>query len=306
MTELYKQYRPAKLMQIIGQPKAVSMLKKWVEKETIPHAMLFSGPSGCGKTTAARIMATKLGCIPQDVHEMNAANFRGIDEIRAIDRDMRRSPLGGTNHVWIVDECHQLTKVAQDSFLKPLEDTPSWVYFILCSSEPLKLKKAIRTRCSKVNFRLLPDKEIEKLVKDVLTKEKKKAGPDVLEKVVEFASGSAREALVLLDQIVDLEDDEAMVDALVSSRTESKSEKLSAALLEKNPSWKKVAEILKDIEDEPETVRHMVLRYMNKVVLSCSPAMGRANTAISFFRDNFYDCGNAGLTNACFEMVHSK
>jgi len=122
--ELYIEYRPTSFKAVKGQPEVVKVLQNFVTKQRVPHAILFSGPSGCGKTTLARILRHKLACGDHDFFEVNAAEKRGIDFIRELQRVSRLRPVDGKCKVWIIDECHNLTKEAQHAFLKLLEDAP--------------------------------------------------------------------------------------------------------------------------------------------------------------------------------------
>lgn len=103
--ELYKKYRPKKLLEVLGQDGAVSVLQQFIKRKEIPHALLFTGPSGCGKTTIARILVKEVRCASHDFKEINAADQRGIDDIRDIRNQMQLSPLGGESRVYLIDEC---------------------------------------------------------------------------------------------------------------------------------------------------------------------------------------------------------
>ena len=159
MHELYKKYRPDGYGDLVGQAPAVKVLRGLLKKG-LPHAMLLTGPSGCGKTTVARIIKNKLQCQDSDFVELNSASDRGIDVIRGIDGRMRLGGLLGGPRIWLFDECHRLTKDAQEAMLKYLEDTPSHVYFLLATTEPDKLITAIRTRCTEVRFAAIGHEEI--------------------------------------------------------------------------------------------------------------------------------------------------
>ena len=133
--ELKDKYRPKSLDKIVEQPAMVSALKGFIAKNKIPHSMLFSGAAGCGKTTAARVVADLLKCGPTDFHEINSANFRGIDTVREIQQRINLHAIGGKSRVWLIDEAHQLTKDAQNGLLKILEECPKHVYFMLCTTD---------------------------------------------------------------------------------------------------------------------------------------------------------------------------
>jgi DNA polymerase-3 subunit gamma/tau len=177
--ELYHKYRPKNFGRVVGQEESVALLKDFLDRGEFPHTTLFVGPSGCGKTTLARICRDKLGCSDANFVEVNAADDRGIDLPRRLARQAPLAALGGGVRIWLIDEVHQLTSAAQDSFLKLLEDTPEHVYFMLATTDPQKLKKTILTRSTEIKLSLLPAKQVEFLVTKVCQAEKKRLTEEV-------------------------------------------------------------------------------------------------------------------------------
>lgn len=296
--ELYRRYRPTKFDEIIGQHAAVKSLREFLSNDTVPHAILFTGPSGTGKTSLARIMRDKMGCGATDFYEINAADYRGIDMVRDIRSKVNLAPMSGKVRVWLIDEAAQLTPQAQDSFLKLLEDPPDHVYFMLATTDPQKLKKTIKTRCTEIKVKLLNDDQIELVIARVCESEKVTLDKDVLEKIIEIAEGSARKALVFLHQIIDIEDEQLEVLSKVDSKQQAID--LCRTMMKPNVSWKSITKILKNIEDEPETVRRIMLGYMTSVALN-----GKTDVIpiIDSFLDNYYDSGKAGLVMSCWEAI---
>jgi DNA polymerase-3 subunit gamma/tau len=301
--ELYKRNRPKRFETVIGQPRACAAVVKMIEKGTVPHTMLFCGPSGVGKTTMARILATKLECGKHDLCEVNCADFRGIDTVRSIRNRMLQAPISGSSRVWIIDECHKLSNDAQNAFLKLLEDTPKHVYFFLCTTEPNKLLTTVRTRCTDIVLKSIDTKEIVGLVQRTIDKESLDIEKEAIAKVAEMADGSARKALVLLHQISGIDKGEQL-DTLLDVDVEKHAIDLARLLISPKCNWKDVGPTLKTMEDDPETVRHVVLGYARSVLLSGGPLTGRAYTMIVAFRDHFYDSHKAGLAAACYEVVY--
>src|SRR5687768_10085551 len=121
---LYKKHRPKTLKGIVGQDGAVASLQKMIDRNLIPHAILFTGDSGVGKTTIARILKDHLECGDPDFIEVNAADSKGIDMVRDIRSRAGLSPMAGPCRVWLIDEAHKLTTDAQNCILKILEDGP--------------------------------------------------------------------------------------------------------------------------------------------------------------------------------------
>jgi len=304
--ELYRKHRPKKLKDVLGQEAATRMLWEMWKSKRIPHALLLVGPSGTGKTTLARILRKKLGCGDSDFYELNVADFRGIDMIRDIRSRMNLAPMAGNCRVYLLDEVSELTKNAMDSFLKILEDTPSHVYFMLCTTDPQKLKKTIITRCTEVKLRSLDNKSMEKLLNDTAEKEEFKLTEEVRDKIIDHAEGGARKALVLLNQIVGLEAEEDQLDAISKADFKSQAIQLARLLMKPNAKWPEVAGLLKDLDDDAEGVRRMLLAYFQSVLLGGGKMAGKAYVVIDALRDPLYDIGKPGLTAACWEIVRGE
>lgn len=300
MSELYKVHRPKSLDRIVGNRETVATIRSMLEKKRLPHTILFSGPSGCGKTTIARILRRELGCGEMDFVELNCSDFRGIDTVREVIRNMHFAPTGGPCRVWLLDEVHKLSNDAQNGALKMLEDTPSHVYFFLCTTDPGKILPTIRTRCTGMPVKLLTEDETEFLVKRVAKKEGIKLEDNILSELVERAEGSARTSLVLLDKIQNLHKDEQSEALKTRSEEEAVAIDLCRALIKKEP-WPKVAKILKGIKGDSEGVRWSVLGYARNVLLSSKDP--QAYKILCAFEGNFYDTKEAGLARASFEAI---
>lgn len=299
--ELYKKYRPKTLDTVVGNEDTVATLRNMLKRGTLPHTLLFHGPSGCGKTTLARILRKLLGCGALDFVEMNSSSFRGIDTIREVARLINLAPVNGPCRILLFDEVHKWTNDAQNAALKILEDTPPHVYFFLCTTDPQKLLKPIITRCTEMSVLALSEEELATLVKTVAKKEGVTLSRATVESIAESAMGSARSALVLLDKVCNLEEDqrEAAISRIVAEQSESI--ELCRALIAKAP-WAKVSKILMRLKGEVESTRYAVLGYAN-VVLKKS-GNHQAYNVIVAFSQNFYDSKEAGLTAACYEAIH--
>lgn len=303
--ELYKKYRPQTLEDVVGQVESVRVLSGMIQKKRVPHTMLFSGPSGCGKTTLARIMADKIGCGDADLAEINCAAETGIDLPRAIGSKMSMAPISGRCRVWILDECHQLTKPAQSAFLKLLEDTPKHVYFFLATTDPGKLLPTIKTRSTEVVVKPIQDAGAKEMITRVLTAEGKKAlAADVVDALVAAADGSARKILVLLAAVLAIDDEEGQLDAITAASGEVPAFNLCRELLNPRATWGSVAAILKAIDGEdPEGIRRMVCAYMSNVLRSGKENKRAANVLYHFVH-NFFDTGKPQLTLACYSVFY--
>lgn len=296
-TELHLTRRPTSYKDVIGQPGAVKQLVGFGKADAMPHCLLFTGPSGCGKTTLARITRRKLGCGDADFVELNCASTRGIDAVRAIQERMNLSPINGKCRVYLVDECHQLTADAQGAFLKILEEPPEHVYFMLATTHPGKLRKAVITRCTQINVVALSDKQIEKVVRD--SGGEGLAG-GVMAKLIAMAEGSARKALVYLGQVLAVGDADpaAQLAAMEGSEDETEAIEIARSLL-RGVSWSVMAKQLKTVSGEPESLRYLVLSYCTTVALGGGKAANRAVAIIDEFSEPYFYTKKAGLVASC-------
>lgn len=303
-TEFVIKYRPKRLKDVVGQKEAVSVLSKKLKNNDLPHALLFTGESGCGKTTLARIVADRLKCGESDYYEINAAESRGIDMVRDISKTKDTKPMFGDVKVYYLDECHALTGDAQTALLKMIEDMPDWVYFILATTDPRKLKNTIITRCTQIKCPAIADDDMTALLEDVKKQEKlKHVTEDIIEKIVSVAQGSARKALVVLHQIADLEDEEEILEAVSKADAEESARNLAAALLKK-AHWNEIKNILKNLEDDAEFTRQVIMNYMSSVLQNSLNK--RAAGIMDTFQNPFYDTrtAKAMLVFRCYEASH--
>lgn len=311
---LYHVYRPNKFSEIIGNQGIINSLDSILGRdEDIPHAFLLQGPSGCGKTTIGRIIASKLGCpetingeVNGDFVEVNASNNRGIDTARVIMNTMHYHPSVAKCRIWLIDECHSTTKDFQNSILKALEDSPKHTYFILCTTEPDKLLKTIRNRCSTFEVKSLSDDEILTLLNNVLIEENFKIPEEAKTEIVRLSDGCPRQALVLLDQVIDLPAEE-MADALINTQIDEKEVKALCQALLKRKNWKTISTIIKGLKSsEPEKIRQAIIGYMKAVMLNDISGGDSASTAaliFDCFKEPVFYTGMAGIVFAAFNTL---
>ena len=313
---LYHDYRPTDLDEVVGNKSTVKSLKAMLDRdEDVPHAFLFTGGSGCGKTTLGRILANAMGVYDPErskgmnpnYREVDSADFRGIDSIREIRQQMNLTPMGGGKaRVWLLDECHKLTNEAQNALLKALEDPPDHVYFILCTTNPEKLLKTIKSRCTVFNVEPLGQKTMLRFLNEICEEEEVEVPQDVLKLIAKNSQGHPRAALVALDKIIDLDEDDMLEAAEQAAEEESQVIDLCQALIKRSP-WKKVSEILNGLKNkEPESIRWAVLGYCNSVMLNSATPNPNAYLVMDAFRENFYDTKHFGLTLACYEALEAE
>jgi len=305
--ELYKKHRPKRFKQVVGQRDAVKTLEKLLkDKDSFPHCILLTGPSGCGKTTLARILQNKLSCGDHDFTEVDCADFRGIDMVRDIRQRMHLAPMSGKCRIWLIDEAHQLTGEAQNALLKMLEDTPQHVYFMLATTDPAKLKKTIKTRATEIKVDPLAKLDMQELLATIADKESLEISERVAALICDVADGSARKALVLLNQIAKVEDEDEQLKLIRSSDSQEQAITIARSLMAKGMTWKSMAKVLKGVDEDPEQLRRMVLGYATTIMLSGGPLTPLAFLVINEFRDPFYDIGRPGLVAACYSVITAR
>lgn len=299
---LYLKYRPKTLKELRGNEDIKLAVASMMEKpETCPHVFLLTGPTGCGKTTTARIMATMLGCSEQDCKEIDSADFRGIDTVREIRNSMKYHPLQGSCRVWIIDECHKMTNDAQSAALKMLEDTPSHVYFILCTSDPQKLLPTIKGRCVQFQVKPLNDEQMIGLLSRICRAEKTKVDEEVLRQITLDSLGHSRNAIQILEQVIRVPQEKQLEIARKTAEEQSQVIELCRALIQRM-SWKKVAVILTGLKDqEPENIRRVVLGYCQAILLKGEN--DGAAAVLEAFWEPTYNIGFPGIVFMCYQTI---
>lgn len=222
-TALYRKFRPDTFADVKGQDAVVQTLKNQIKSERVGHAYLFCGTRGTGKTTIAKIMAKAVNCEhPVDgspcnecatcraiaagsslnVIEIDAASNNGVDNIREIREEVSYSPTEGRYKVYIIDEVHMLSIGAFNALLKTLEEPPSYVIFILATTEANKLPVTILSRCQRYDFKRIPVATIEERLQELLAAENLEAEEKAVRYIARKADGALRDALSLLDQCI--------------------------------------------------------------------------------------------------------
>ena len=219
---LYRQYRPLKFDDVVGQEAAVTALRQSVVAKKLAHAYLFCGQHGTGKTTIAKIFARAVNCenpingnpcneCPTckgildgsilDVTEMDAASNNGVDDIRPILQEVNFAPTRTTYKVYIIDEVHMLSKGAFNALLKTIEEPPKHVMFLFATTESDKIPATIISRCQRYDFKRIPIDLISGRLREVCGKSGINASDDALRLIASRSDGALRDALSLLDQI---------------------------------------------------------------------------------------------------------
>lgn len=222
-TALYRKFRPSNFEDVKGQDHIVKTLRNQIKAERVGHAYLFCGTRGTGKTTIAKILAKAVNCEhPVDgspcnecemcrkmnnhtslnVIEIDAASNNGVDNIREIIDEVQYSPTEGKYKVYIIDEVHMLSTGAFNALLKTLEEPPSYVMFILATTEVHKIPITILSRCQRYDFKRITIDVIAARLMDLMQQEQVDVEERAIRYVAKAADGSMRDALSLLDQCI--------------------------------------------------------------------------------------------------------
>ena len=213
---LYRKYRPGAFTEFRDQAAIVSVLEAAVAQQKLAHAYLFAGGRGTGKTSMARALAHAVGTSDNDVHEMDAASNRGIDEIRELREGVSTLPFESTYKFYILDEAHALTPAAWGALLKTLEEPPAHVVFVLATTELNKVPDTILSRCQVFQFKNPSHETLKKLVLDVSKQEGVKLEAAGAELVALMGDGSFRDTLSILQKVLTLSEDNTLSEAEVA------------------------------------------------------------------------------------------
>lgn len=220
---LYRKFRPDNFNDVKGQDHIVTTLRNQIKSGRIGHAYLFTGTRGTGKTTVAKLFAKAVNCEnPHDgnpcnecrtckgiisgtsmnVIEIDAASNNGVENVREIVDEVRYSPTEGKYKVYIIDEVHMLSAGAFNALLKTIEEPPSYVIFILATTEVHKIPVTILSRCQRYDFKRISIDTISGRLREITDKENIEIEDKALRYIARIADGSLRDALSLLDQCI--------------------------------------------------------------------------------------------------------
>lgn len=253
---LYRQFRPLKFEEIVGQEHITTTLKNQIMAERVGHAYLFNGGRGTGKTSAAKVLARAINCenpkdgepcneceickkalsgALTDIIEMDAASNNGVDDIRKIREEVNFLPTLAKYKVYIIDEVHMLSSGAFNALLKTLEEPPKHVKFILATTEPQKVPVTILSRCQRFNFKKISNENIMKRLKYVCDKSEISISPQALKIIAVLSEGAMRDALSILERCIqdgDKNIEEEKVKELVGIPSLEYTHRVSKAIIE--------------------------------------------------------------------------
>ena len=224
---LYRAFRPDTFDKMVRQEHVVRILKNQIETDAVGHAYLFCGPRGTGKTSVARIFARAVNCEhPEngspcgkcatcralseggnlDIVEIDAASNNGVNEMRDLREKVQYPPVSGRYKVYIIDEVHMLTDSAFNALLKTLEEPPRHAIFILATTEPQKIPATILSRCMRLDFKLIPEEDLEAHLKRILNEIGKEYEDEAVAAIARAGAGSDRDMLSIAEMCISYSD----------------------------------------------------------------------------------------------------
>ena len=220
---LYRKYRPQTFEEVVGQDAVTRTLKNSVAGKKLAHAYLFCGPRGTGKTSLGRLLAKAANCASPadgepcnacdscrsfiegraiDFVEQDAASHNSVDDIRQLRENVVLTPMSGDLKVYLLDEVHMLSKGAYNALLKTLEEPPPHIIFVLATTEPHKVEPTIISRCQRFDLKRISNQAVARLLGSICEKEGFELDDRSLSEIARSASGSARDAINGLEQVV--------------------------------------------------------------------------------------------------------
>jgi DNA polymerase-3 subunit gamma/tau len=287
-----RKYRPQSFADVVNQEHVKTTLENAIAQNRIGHGYIFSGQRGTGKTTVARILARCLNCIQGptnqpcgvcascleiaaggavDVIEIDAASNRGINEMRELRENVRYRPARDRYKVFIIDEAHQITSEAFNALLKTIEEPPSWVVFILCTTEAHKIPATIASRCQHFSFRSVEFEALIERMAWICREEGIDADAEALAVLAQAGEGSVRDSLSALDQAIaccGARLDAAQVRTLLGGFSLDSLYRVTQALAESSPGA--MLAIVDDLERNGSNLQHFsreVARYFRNLLV---------------------------------------
>lgn len=291
---LYLAWRPMRFEDVIGQEHITRTLRNSLKTGRIRHAYLFSGPRGTGKTTTARLLAKAINCTHPDLDqrpcnecdacravnegryldliEIDAATHTGVDDVRDLRDKIAFQPGEGRYKVYIIDEVHRFTGNAFDALLKTLEEPPPHAVFVLATTEIDKVPATIKSRCLPFEFRRVPLQMVADRLQEIVADEGLKIDRAALELIARHGTGSVRDSISLLDQIVTDPDEHITLELaqriLGTASTEAVRDLVEAVIRQDAAEGLEVINTAVDAGSDPRQFGQQVIEHLRAVLLA--------------------------------------
>ena len=281
---LYRKYRPCTFDDFIDQESVKKILVNSIKNNKISHAYLFSGPRGIGKTSMAKIFAKAINCQnfeknndvcnecdncidsnngSVDIIEIDAASNNGVDQIRELKNKISIVPSTLKYKVYIIDEVHMLTNSAFNALLKTLEEPPSYVVFILATTEFYEVPETIVSRCQCYSFGRISLNSLENRLKYIAKEEKIDITDEAITEIAQYANGGLRDAISMLDKMRSFTNDKITVDVFKNINGMVSQEEINLfyqSIFDKNV--KQILEIVNKINETGYDFKNFIERVM--------------------------------------------
>ena len=291
---LYLKWRPLSFDDVIGQEHITRTLRNSLIRGRIRHAYLFSGPRGTGKTTNARLLAKAVNCTHDDAAvrpcnecanciainegrfldliEIDAASHTGVDDVRELRDKIAFAPGEGSYKVYIIDEVHRFSGNAFDALLKTLEEPPPHAIFVLATTEIDKVPATVKSRCLQFEFRRVSLREVSARLANIAKHESLTIEPAALELIARQGTGSVRDSISLLDQIVSDPDETItleMTQSLLGTAHSLQVGELADALAEEDvPRGIHIINMAIDGGSDPRQFGQQIVTFLRNVMLA--------------------------------------
>lgn len=290
---IYRRFRPKSFEDLIGQEHISTILKNQIKTDNIAHAYLFSGIRGTGKTSAAKIFARAVNCTSpiegdpcnkcemclasldeslMDIVEIDAASNNKVEDIRELRESINYPPSKGRYKVYIVDEVHMLSTSAFNAFLKTLEEPPSYVIFILATTEQQKIPATIVSRCQRYEFKRISSEDISKNMAKICSELDISVESRTLRLIARNSEGAMRDALSILDQVVAISDGKIEYEEVLESLGSASGEVLLSlvdSIVERDAAelFGKIESTIKSGKDSTRLIKDMISYFRSMVIV---------------------------------------
>lgn len=275
-------YRPKTFSDFVGNEINAIIIKKAISKNRLHNSLLFAGLRGTGKTSLARVVAKALSCEKEkvnpcnkcltckdidldrfrDVIELDAATNRKVRDIEELNKTLQYQPQEGNYKIYIIDECHNLTKKAWDVLLKPIEQGLNKIQFIFCTTELNKVPDTIISRSQLFRFKEINKRDIYKRINYINNKEKFNIDNSILKNIASKSQGSMRDSLNLLEQVYISYDNKDIVNSLLKTLSNKEIKKIIKSFI--NLNMKQIMDIINKLEIPFEEIIKSILKFATK------------------------------------------